>query len=224
MVLQSRIETYCLDEADYILYCITNSDSASAFREGSRNCPGLKITLGYDLSYEYWCAQVWPHVEINNVGSDGHTLSDEALREILFDILSGEHKSIGGWKITSVEFWSNGELELNLQNKRIDEQHNFLERREAELYRQTGERPVLTTNTPDCCYSLKFIVDEEQSLHFRIGSSKLDKCQYDLRLNGQSFRVEERSPNYCRSIEFGKPIEDQGRTIYKAQIIEGILH
>lgn len=224
MVLQSRIETYYLDETDYILYCITNNDSTNPFKEGSKDRPGLKITLAYDLSYEYWCTQVWPHVEINAVGSNDYSLSDEAIREIVFCILSGKHKSIGGWKITSVEFWSNGALELDLCNKYIDEQHNFLERREAELYGQTGKRPTLTENTPDCYYSLKFNVGEEQSLRFEIAPSKLDKCQYSLVLNEQSFRAKECSPKHFRSIEFGEPIEDQAGTIYKARIIEGILH
>ena len=216
MLLQFHIETYRTND-DYLLYAINNGHFQE--KTGSANLPGLKIILEY-VSYEKWCKDIWPHVEIEEVGDEG-ILCDEAIREIAFGILSGEHRSIGGWKITGVEYFSAGKLCLSLRNKHLDAQRIFLANREFAL-NQHGQ---LTKNVPGCYYSLTFnVANKKQGLSFRIKPSKMDDCQYELHLEKEMFSVDESSPKHYRRIVFGEFTKDGDYEMCKARITEGYAH
>ncbi len=229
MLMQNRIETYCLSGDEAIVYRITNDVDPFIFHDGDPAYPGLKIKLS-GISHERWVSEIWPQARvecIDNSGSNGE-LIDKLVGEIVFGLMSGKHNCIGGWKITSVNFWTNGQLTLDLHNQFNEELSNFMACCRDDYGGWTHESLVAAGGLPSSYYSISFHMNEEQNLYLAIEPSDSDKCEYGLSLTKDRFSVTEKSASHLREIEFGssieKTIDGEERAIYKAEIREAILH
>lgn len=231
MLLQRKVETFCSDDSEYCVYAITNNNHPSAdFADlGDEDCPGLKIMLG-GLEYDDWVERIWRHIDFLG-RSDGVTPKDSPqgilIREILFGLLSEGESSLGGWTFTSISYHGEANIiYISLFNANIAKQTTFMSQRESDIEREIGVHFDFTSNLPEDTYDLAFkVLDGEMPITFIVFPYKADNCTYELTLSSETLKVREAAPNYKRTIDFGRPVEqDDGLMIYKADVAEAFLH